>query len=396
MEESLQEQFFAKLEQKYGPRDLLRSRFGSYPFGAISEQLSISASQFSKLISGTATEGMYLRTINNIDRLIQRESLSQQLEESQLKLAQHQAALEQLKKKAISKKQVLSGLVIALAVSLFMLVFSLISDLSLTSPSQQVTDHPLSSFFDRDFNTSFNSPYLDVREVQQFCPGSAYEGTWSLANPYKLPIPSKNPGVYYLGRSADVRMKCSRSDLHTDEQGKVLLGYEYLVNEIWVDTRMRPVSPTFFNKETKQFTEAFAELNFEESPHFKKVATIYSFFIDRFELRGDSIFRYGEPCGRYASDVDDDLATEFEIDINYILEDVLSDMTTTRCQATLNPYCDPNALTESQSVIRFDCLYTIGNENLGIGGGYPYQKGYRLEKQNYSDNLTCTCLSVAP
>ena len=46
---------------------------------------------------------------------------------------------------------------------------------------------------------------------------------------------------------------------------------------------------------------------------------------------------------------------------------------------------------EKQSVINFDCLYTIKTENLGIGGGYPYRKGYRLEKQNYSDNLTCGC-----
>ncbi len=391
MEKSLQERFFEKLEEKYGPKNLLTSRFGSHPFGAISEQLSISASQFSKLISGTATEGMYLRTIKNIDRLIQRESLREQLEESLTHLEESESIIRSLKQKARSKNMILLVLVVCLIGSTLTLASLAIWGTEQDPEQPDITGHPLSSFFDRAFNSSFSSPYLDVHEVQQFCPGSAYEGVWSLAEPYKLPIPSRNPGLYYLARSADVRMKCSRSDSHFPGKGKILLGYEYLVNEIWVDTRMAPLSPTYFDKETKQFTDAFARLQFEDSPDFQKVATIYSFFIDRFELKSDSIFRYGEPCGRYASEINEELVREYEIDINYILENVLSDMTTTKCNATPNPYCDPNTLTQKKSVVSFDCVYTIDNENLGIGGGYPYKKGYRLEKQNYSDNLTCAC-----
>jgi hypothetical protein len=66
-------------------------------------------------------------------------------------------------------------------------------------------------------------------------------------------------------------------------------------------------------------------------------------------------------------------------------------LTQTDCQAVTNKFCDPNDLQEGESVIDFACLYTINSENLGIGGGYPYRKGYRLMKQNYSDNLTCNC-----
>lgn len=66
-------------------------------------------------------------------------------------------------------------------------------------------------------------------------------------------------------------------------------------------------------------------------------------------------------------------------------------MTTATCSATPNLFCDPNDLKEKESVIAFDCIYTIRAENLGIGGGYPYKKGYRLEKQAYADNLTCGC-----
>ena len=186
-------------------------------------------------------------------------------------------------------------------------------------------------------------------------------------------------------------MKCSRSDTLGAGKGKVLWGYEYLVNEIWLDTKMTPLSPTYFDKESKQFTSAYHALDFENNPQFQKVATVNSFFIDQFQLIGDSIFRYGEPCGRYVSDLDEALANEYEIDINYLLEHVLAGMTTTRCEGTVNPYCDPNSLKELESIINFSCLYTIRNENLGMGGGYPYEKGFRLEKQHYADNLTCDC-----
>jgi len=170
-----------------------------------------------------------------------------------------------------------------------------------------------------------------------------------------------------------------------------LLGYEYLVNEIWVDTKMTPLSPTYFDKSNKSFTPTFDALVFEDNPEFRKVATVHSFFIDKFEIYEDSIVRTGEPCGRFASDVEEALVVEYEMDIKHLLENVLGNLVTTNCNSMVNPFCDPNDLKEKESVMNFDCLYTIKTENLGIGGGYPYQKGYRLEKQVYSDNLTCGC-----
>ncbi|MEO1651946.1 MAG: hypothetical protein AAFU64_00225, partial [Bacteroidota bacterium] len=80
MEKDLREQFIERLEERYGDWDKMSSRFGSTSFGGISRDLSISASQFSKLIYGTATEGMYQRSIENIKRLIQRESIRKELE----------------------------------------------------------------------------------------------------------------------------------------------------------------------------------------------------------------------------------------------------------------------------------------------------------------------------
>ncbi len=392
MEQSLQADFISKLAEKYGEWDKTGSRFGSASFGDISQDLSISASQFSKLIYGTATEGMYQRSIKNINRLIEKESI-------RAKLAQTLAENKQLKEQL--NKQHAHGLGRIQSRAAFVFLLLLLSSAVIyfmsgwagqknTKEAPKENQHPLAFYFDQGFNANFNSPYLDISEVQKFCPASAYEGSWSLNKPYKLPLPgSKRPGLYYLAKNADVRMKCSRFDTAGVGRGRVLYGYEYLINEIWLDTKMTSLSPKYFDKQSKSFTSEFENLDFEKSPQFKKIATIHSFFTDKFFIYPDSIVRKGEPCGRYASDIDQDLVIEYEIDIKYILENVLSNLTTTSCFATKNPFPNPNDLKAKESVIDFECLYTINAENLGMGGGYPYQKGYKLEKQNYADNLVC-------
>ncbi len=392
MEDSLKDKFISKLEEKYGRWNKITSRFGTTSFGAISKDLSISSSQFSKLISGTATEGMYQRSIENINRLIQRDSIREELQRVQ---AEKDEMAEQFQKaqKRGNRKLALMGFGVFVALLLGLGSMYLVNFYSNKEKGiQEESQHPLSTFFDLEFNANSNSPYVDPIEVQEFCPCSAYEGSWALNKPYKLPIPgNRKPGVYYLAKSADVRIKCSHFDTLNVGKGRVLMGYEYLINEIWVDTKMTPLSPTYFDKESKSFTAEFEQLSFETQPQFKKVASIHSFFIDKFEIYEDVIIRKGEPCGRYASDINHKLAEEYEIDIRFLLEYVLGDMTTTRCAPAPNPFCDPNTLQEKESVINFDCIYTIHIENLGMGGGYPYQKGYRLEKQNYMDNLTCRC-----
>jgi len=389
MAKSLHDRFIEKLEEKYGARNTITSRFGTSTFGDISSDLSISPSQFSKLISGTATEGMYMRSIENIDRLIRRASIRKELDEVKAENIQVKQHLEEVQKSK-TQRSILVGIIALIAGALIM--FALNGWLNSNTTTENKSEHPLSAFFDREFDNNFQSPYVDVSKIQDFCPCSAYEGTWKLKSPYKLPLPgTRKPGVYYLARSADVRMKCSRIDTLAVGPGRVLRAYEYLVNEIWVDTERSPLSPTYFNKTTKNFTSEFDSLVFESNPSFKKVANINSFFIDDFELYDDYIIRKGEPCGRYASDIDEKLAAEFDIDIKFILENILANLTSTSCDPTPNPFCDPNDLQEGESFISFDCMYTIKTENLGIGGGYPYQKTYMLEEQIYADNLTCSC-----
>jgi len=87
----LQDKFIQKLVGYYGPWEKSTSRFGNATFCKIAEDLCISASQFSKLLYGTATEGMYSRSIRSIDRLIQEEKHRQEREEtvSKWKTADH-------------------------------------------------------------------------------------------------------------------------------------------------------------------------------------------------------------------------------------------------------------------------------------------------------------------
>jgi hypothetical protein len=382
--------FIEKLTERYGPQEVITSKFGIVSYGKVASDLSISASQFSKLLNGTATEGMYLRAIGNIDRLIQLEQVRKERDMALEELENH------LKNKStVTKHSNLTNVLVIAMVSIAAALAGIFCVYSLNKSSEKLSIdqvHPLSTFFDQDFQTASRSPYLDESEVQDFCPCSGYEGKWTLANTYKVPLPGiRKPGLYYLARVADVRMKCSRVGRGDFIQGQRLDGYEHLINEIWIDVQSTPLSPAYFDKNTMAFTEEFHELDFETNNQFKKVCTVESFFVDQFTITDESIIREGEPVGRFVRDVDQELINRFQIDLRHILNNVLGGLVKTNCQEIVNPFCDPNTLEEGQSIMSFDCMYTIRDENLGFGGAYPYIKSYQLEEQHYRDNLTCSC-----
>ena len=400
MEIDLKEKLIIKLEEHYGTFEILISKFGTTSFGQISNDLCISSSLFSKLIAGTATEGMYLRAIENVERLIE----SKALEKANLDLTEKIEVLQKNKDESVTthpisvskthtkaNKKLLPITIIGGLVAAVIVLSAYIINLQQTPKIEPVKNtHPLSRFFDRGVDEVFDSGYLSPEEIQSYCPAAAFEGKWKLKSPYKLPLPgSSKPGVYMVAKSADIRMKCSRS---AAEKGKVLLGYEYLIHEIWVDKDRKAISPEFFDEETKNYTDEFKNLDFEHNDRFDKVATFESFFIDRFYIYPDSIVRQGEPSGRIANDINEALAKEHQIDVKFLIRDVVSNLTKTRCRQTVNPYCDPNNL-QSGSSISFNCIYSINLENLGFGGGYPYTKTYELVEQNYADKIGCSCPS---
>lgn len=56
------------------------SRFGSTSLGELADQLCLSKSLITKLMSGTATQGMYERCLSNLRRIKQEKHLSQENE----------------------------------------------------------------------------------------------------------------------------------------------------------------------------------------------------------------------------------------------------------------------------------------------------------------------------
>ncbi len=378
MKENLHQQFTKKLEQKYGHWEKGISKFGDTSFGKIATDLCISKSQFTMLISGTATEGMYIRSNRNVDQLI---AYDLQKEE-----------VEKLKNKA-SSFSIPKAFLFLLSLALLGLFLKNQIGHKKNDANKNVEPlslHPFQNYFDGNYKANYVSPYLKETEVQQYCPCSAFEGVWELASEYIIPLPAKKPGLYYVAKSTDVRMKCNKS-VEEEKRGKKMIGFENMHNELWLDTKRTSFSPKYFNQDSKSYTDEFYQLDIAENPDFIKIADIYSCFFSQFTIEDDLIIRKGEPCGRHAKNINEEVANKYEIDVKHILENIISSMAQIKCNPAVNNYCNPNTVQENISIIEYSCLFKIKTENLGIGGGYPYQKNYRLTKQNYSDNLLCNC-----
>jgi len=151
--EELKETFFEKLIDKYGQWDRNSARFGTYSYGEIADDLSMSGSQFSKLLYGTATSGMYERTIKNIERLKEKESL--QIKNKQLtnEVNQLKESLTEYSQKSAFNYKYL----VFLAPLLIGLGYLTHQWLNPQAPLEQnikaEADHFLDEFFERDFNS---------------------------------------------------------------------------------------------------------------------------------------------------------------------------------------------------------------------------------------------------
>ncbi|HEY9169514.1 MAG TPA: hypothetical protein VIN72_08515 [Lutibacter sp.] len=388
MEGNLKDIFKDKLISLYGEFHPIVSKFGTSSFGKISSDLCISSSQFSKLISGSATEGMYIRSIRNVEQLEEHQRVLKDCKQLKKELAKNKnKSIEDFSAKR-SKNILYTSLVFACLISGLAIGYYFAKDSFILESINADDKHPLRLFFNKIENKSTYLGFLNENEVQDYCPSSAFEGKWKLAKPYKIPLPgSKNSGVYLLAKSADVTLVTSK---YAENKGRVLLGFEYLTHEVWVDKRRQALIPEYFDIKTRLFTDLYNNLDFEKDDNFVKIAVLKSLFLDEFTILTDSIIRKGQPSGRYVDFLDAELAKTYNVDVDYILNEVISDLTQTKCNSTINEYCNPNDL-KVNSTISFDCFYSIGIENLGFGGGYPYTKTLQLVEKNYSDNLICDC-----
>lgn len=387
MEGNLKDVFKDKLKELYGDFHPIVSKFGIASFGKISSDLCISSSQFSKLISGTATEGMYIRSTRNIEQLIEHQKALKNNKQLKKELNKNKIKLKEDKffhsKKILFTSLIFVGLILGLVIGYYFIKKDLLFE-----HNNSKNEHPLSAFFSKQENKTTYIGFLNEDEVQDYCPSSAFEGKWELAKSYKIPLPgSKNSGVYLLAKSADITLVSSK---YSSNKGRILLGLEHLTHEIWLDKRRLPLIPLYFSKENKSFTDLYHNLDFESDDNFVKIAILKSFYLDEFTIEPDFIIRKGQPNGRYVDFIDEELSKAHGIDVDYILNEVISDLTKTKCNSTINEYCNPNDL-KVNSTISFNCIYSIGIENLGFGGGYPYTKTIKLVEKNYSDNLICDC-----
>ena len=377
----LRDKLLDELQEVYGERNPNTSRFGSTSLGELADQLCLSKSLITKLMSGTATQGMYERSLNNLYRIKQEKELSE--ENKQLK-----SQLTLVSKSRIPRYALASILVLLLILALSLLKLYSNSKNEVAVPVE--SSNFLNPFFNPDFNSPNLSPYLPISKVQDYCPCSGYEGDWALTKPYVIPIPFKKPGLYYVARSSDVKLKCVSSETG-QLRGKKMHGFEILKHELLMDSKHEALVPKYFDAEKKLYTKEFYNLDFDSIGRFDKVAEITSFFYNTFEISKDKIIRRGEPAGRYANYVNQVAVDKYEIDLNEILNHAVGDMIKVSCEDTPNPNCNPNSLKEGESILEFTCNFTIDTENLGYGGTYPYVKQLMLVNQHYSNNLLCGC-----
>lgn len=380
MEENDQRQAFINLlESLYGPYKYDSALFGSTNFSSISTDLCYSNSHFTKLISGSASSAMYERAEKNINRLITLHRLELEVSQS------NEAVLK--RSKSVSWVKYLSLPVMLLVGMGIMYGFLNKPQIAKTSEA-----HPLDVYFKFNDASYYKSPYLNDEQVNEYCPGSAFEGRWDLEENYVIPIPYKVPGLYYVGKSADVRLKCKKSTSE-EMRGRELIGFENIQNEIWFDKTLTPVTPKYFDTENRKFKPEFKNIDFENDPNFVKIADVYSCFFDEILITADSIYRKGEPCGRYANPENEEIHKEYNLDLNHIIEYIIGNMNFATCQPLENIYCNPNDLANGKSLLVFPCQCSIKTENLGLGGSYPYTKSIRLVEQNYQSNVLCDCNS---
>jgi len=386
----LQKKLLNEFEKTYGKRNPNTSRFGFTSLGEIADQLCLSNSLLTKLISGTATQGMYERCLSNLERI----NNTNRLGKENISLKEENTILQEeitIKSSYAPIWKVMLFMVPILGI-IGMLLYNHL-DTNRHSTNELSAEHPsnfLNSFFNPEFSVPNFLPYVPSHKVQDYCPCSAFEGDWVLNKSYTIPIPLNQPGLYYVARSSDIKMKCSISE---DEKtkGTKLHGFEIMNHELWMDTEQESLMPRFFDAEKKQFTKDFFNIDFQGDSRYVKVSDIVSFFYNKIHITNERIIRNGEPCGRYASYINQDAVSRFKIDMKEVLNYFVGDMIEVKCNDIPNPYCNPNELVEGESLLEFKCNFSIATENLGIGGNYPYAKGFRLVNQHYTHNLLCNC-----
>ncbi|KYG74721.1 hypothetical protein EV198_0788 [Roseivirga ehrenbergii] len=374
MAEDKNQEFVAKLIKLYGEFDYDLKRFKKASNSEISRKLGYSDAQFSRLINSSATEGEYVRAIQNTDRILKLLGLEKEL--NQLKDDQLAGQYPNYKRKVT----ILYAL---------LLILGILSVYFAYQSTIQKTDN----FFSKEsrdgmlkwsFETPYVNPFMELDDLPSDCsyPSYKYQGKWELEKPYKIPFFRERNGFHYI--ATEVNMY-ARSMNEKNTSGNTLEAYEYQRHEIWYDKRELPIDSFMVASNQSQLKQSYQDSNFEDEDTFVKLAVIHTFFRNEFNLETDGISRSGKVVGRDVEFVSEDiLKTEFTDEglmrdalsqVNAIIANRLEDFSRPiSCNLADFPKADFNLIAEGDK-ISFDCQMTTSRFSV------DYNKTYVLKDQ---------------
>lgn len=368
------QEFIGKLVELYGNFDSSTKRFEQASNSEIARKLGYSDAQFSRLINSSATEGEYLRAIQNTDRILRLLALEKKLEQANAPSGDAEEA-----PKSSSKTALYVLYLLLLAAVVYIVQFNL-KDSPPTSTSTDSRDYMLKW----SFETPFVNPFSELDDLPSDCsyPCYKYQGKWELKEPYKIPFFRERNGFHYLATEVSMYARCMSEK---SSSGDVIEAYEYQRHEIWYDKRELPIDSFMVAPSDSHLREDYQSLDFESEGTFVKLAVIHTFFRNEFELNADGINRSGKVVGRDVEFVAEDLLSK-EFDNERLMQDALTQVNAIianrledfsrpiSCDFAALPKDDFNLISEGDE-ISFDCQMTTSRFSV------DYNKTYVLKNQ---------------
>ncbi|MFT4535612.1 MAG: hypothetical protein ACI9P5_002981 [Saprospiraceae bacterium] len=366
-------EFVAKLKKLYGEFDKEGKKFVKAPNSEISRNLGYSDAQFSRLINEHATEGEYQRANQNADRILLLISLEKEL--AQFKNSNPRKSI--ILKSALA---LIIGIIIGLLVNY---LYGLSNEIEPKIGGKDASKYDILKW---SFETPFINPYTKLRDLPFDCnfPCYKYQGKWELKKGYKLPFLRERSGFHYSAVSAVMYARCADEG---NTGGKNLEGFEYQLHEIWYDMRELPIDS--FMMDNGLITKFYKELDFDQDENFIKIATIHTFYKDKFLLGTEQIDRSGKDIARdiefistsELSDIidDKDVLDDLRHEINLITSNPLLEFSQpSSCNPATVPNTDFNSIRDGDQMI-FECQMTSSRAVIN------YTKSFELTDQYIKD-----------
>lgn len=368
------QEFVSKLIKLYGEFDSELKRFKKASNSEISRKLGYSDAQFSRLINSSATEGEYIRAIQNTDRILKLMALEKELH--QVKEGQPSGSV---KSKIKSNAPYIFLIIVLTMAAIF---FAMQGGLGKKNTLQ--LSESRDGMLKWSFETSYVNPFVELDDLPSDCsyPCYKYQGKWELYKPYKIPFFRERNGFHYLATEVNMYARCMSEK---DPTGNTIEAYEYQRHEIWYDKRELPIDSFMVAPNQTQLKQSYRDLDFEDDDTFVKLAVIHTFFRNEFSLGPEGIRRSGKVIGRDVEFISETiLKKEFSsqslmrdalTQVNAIIANRLEDFSRPiSCDFAELPKDDFNMVSEGDQ-ISFNCQMTTSRFSV------DYNKTYVLKNQ---------------